>query len=218
MDFKKPELKGFSIVLLGDFNPKIFEPMWFSAQDLIREKEAQNADKRIIINEVVDFALDWIEIKVTRNRFTAQSDQEPYEAVRDLVVGAFKLLSHTPISKMGINTEAHFRIETEEAWHNFGHLLTPKDLWNEILSSPGMNSITMEETKRKDGRKGHIRVTLEPSARIMTGVFIRVNDHYEFDSNHASGCAKMVSVLEEAWNVSCERSENIIRSLVEKIK
>ena len=31
-----PEIQGANIVLLGDFNPKIFQPAWFAAQDLIR--------------------------------------------------------------------------------------------------------------------------------------------------------------------------------------
>ena len=42
MNVERPEIKAFSIVLLGDFNPKIFQPAWFSAQGLIREKGLMN--------------------------------------------------------------------------------------------------------------------------------------------------------------------------------
>jgi hypothetical protein len=216
MNVERPEIKGFSIVLLGDFNPKIFQPAWFSSQSLIREKEYETADIRVVHNEIVDFGLGWCQVQVTRDRFVAQSDQEPYEAVRDLVLGAFKLLSHTPVTKMGINTEAHFRVESEKAWHVFGHLLTPKEIWNEILSSPGMRSITIEESRRRDGRNGYIRVTVEPSVRVIPGVFFTVNDHYEAGRD-LPGCAEMISLLEEALTPSCERSEEIIQSLVKRI-
>ncbi|MEO0250328.1 MAG: hypothetical protein ABIN58_12555 [candidate division WOR-3 bacterium] len=216
MNAERPEIKGFSIVLLGDFNPKIFQPAWFSAQGLIREKEYETADIRVVHNEIVDFGLGWCHIQVTRDRFVAQGDQEPYEALRDLVLGAFKLLSHTPVTKMGINTEAHFRVESEKAWHAFGHLLTPKEIWNEIMSSPGMRSITLEEGQRRDGRKGYIRVTVEPSVRVIPGVFFRVNDHYEASKN-LPGCSEMTSILEEAWTASRERSEEMILSLVRRI-
>lgn len=216
MGAERAKIKGFSIVLLGDFNPKIFQPAWFSAQRLIRERECETADIRIVHNEVVDFALEWCQLQVTRDRFVAQSDQEPYEAVRDLVLGAFKLLSHTPVTKMGINTEAHFRVESEKAWHAFGHRLTPKEVWNEIMSSPGMRSITVEESQRRDGRKGYVRVTVEPSVRVIPGVFFRVNDHYEA-SRDLPGCAEMISILEETWTLSRERSEEMILSLVRRV-
>ena len=38
---RKPENRRSEVVLLGDFNPKIFSPAWFAAQELIGEKESE---------------------------------------------------------------------------------------------------------------------------------------------------------------------------------
>ena len=44
----KPELYRISIVLLGNFNPKIFQSAWFASQNLIRKIEANEAKIEII--------------------------------------------------------------------------------------------------------------------------------------------------------------------------
>jgi hypothetical protein len=217
MNIDQPDLRGFSIVLLGDFNPKIFQPAWFSAQKLIREMEYETADIRVVHSEITDFLLEWCQVTVTRDRFVAQGSQEPYEIIRDLVVGAFKILTHTPISKFGINTEVHYRVESEDVWHHFGDLLSPKERWSEVINMPGMRSITMEESKRKDGRKGYIRVTVEPSVRVHPGVYFKVNDHYEGNPKDGEGCSEILAILEDVWTSSRDRSDAIIQSLAERI-
>ncbi len=102
MSTQQPEIQGVSIVLLGDFNPKIFQPAWFAAQDLIRQQEADEADIKIIHPEVVSFATgQWLALEVTRERFVVSTTQDPYSKVmRDLVVGSFELLQHTPLYKL----------------------------------------------------------------------------------------------------------------------
>ena len=71
------EIEGVSIVLLGDFNPKIFQPAWFAAQELIRKEEAESAEIEVIHPEVVVFSLDWLRIQVTRNRWISEA-QAPH--------------------------------------------------------------------------------------------------------------------------------------------
>ena len=101
MELSKAEVKGHNIVLLGDFNPKIFQPAWFAAENLIQKAEADKADIRIVHPDLVGFSLDWLLLDVTRERFIAGTIQEPYDVIiRDLVIGAFRLLHHTPIKKM----------------------------------------------------------------------------------------------------------------------
>ena len=48
----KAELSGINIVMLGSFNPKIFQPAWFAANELIRNLEAEEADTQIIHNDI----------------------------------------------------------------------------------------------------------------------------------------------------------------------
>jgi hypothetical protein len=171
MSAQLPEIQGVSIVLLGDFNPKIFQPAWFAAQNLIRQQEADEANIAIIHPEVVSFTLgQWLALEVTRERFAVSTAQEPYSKVmRDLVIGSFELLQHTPLHKLGINADMHFRMDSEKSWHAFGDLLAPKKIWQGLLKTPGIRRFTMEG-QRPDNFQGYIRVRVEPSVKIRPGV------------------------------------------------
>jgi len=218
MKAQDPALEGLSIVLLGDFNPTIFQPAWFASEELIRKRESEEAKIEIINPEIVIFSLDWARLEVIRNRFTISTTQEPYyESLRDLVVGTFKLLRHTPIIKMGINIEMHFRMKSEEEWHAFGHKLAPKEIWNGILESPGLRNLTMEGNVRQDGLKGYIRVQIEPSTKFHPGIFFKINDHYEVEAPATTmGADEIINALENSWVESLKKSKNIIHSLLEE--
>ena len=206
-------IQGMSIVLLGDFNPKIFQPAWFAHENLIRAPEAEAADIKIINPEIVIFELEWLSVQITRDRCIFGTTQEAYyEIVRDLCLGTFKLLRHTPIQKMGINRDYHFKMNSLEEWHAFGHKVAPKEIWNSILENPGLISLTIEGI-REDGLKGYIRVKVEPSKRVHPGIYIQVNDHYETEES-SIGCEIMISVLESAWIISNDKSDLIISNIL----
>lgn len=210
----KPEIESVSIVLVGSFNPKIFQPAWFAAENLIREEEEQAAKIELIHRQVAIFSLDWLHLQVTDEKFIATTTQSSfYEPLRDLVLGTFRLLRHTPILKMGLNRDCHLRMPSEDAWHAFGHRLTPQEPWSGILEKPGMRSLTMEGV-RPDNLNGYIRVRVEPSVRVHPGVFINTNDHYEVkDSAMVRGCDEIIDILDQEWKSSLDRSAEIVSLL-----
>jgi len=211
------EIRGMSIVLLGDFNPKIFQPAWFGAHELIRPTEADEADVKIVHPEVAEFGLDWVVLQVTRERFVVNTSQDAFfEASRDLVLGTFELLGHTPLKAMGINMHEHRRMNSTAAWHQFGHALAPKGRWQDLLTEPGMADLTMQGA-RTDGYKGFVRVTVQPSRKITNGVFLDVNDHYvaiEESGADPAGASAAMEILRENWQTSRERSLDIMERLV----
>jgi len=212
----KPEIEGVGIVLVGSFNPRIFQPAWFAAENLIREEEEQAAKIELIHRQVAIFSLDWLHLQVTDEQFIVTTTQSSfYEPLRDLVLGTFRLLRHTPIRMMGLNRDCHFRMPSEEAYHGLGHRLTPKEPWAGILKEPGMRSLTMEGV-RPDNLKGYIRVRVEPSVRVHPGVFINVNDHYEVkDTATVRGCDEIIDILDREWKSSLDRSAEIVSLLLE---
>lgn len=214
-----PELQGILLILRGDFNPIIFSPAWFAAEGLIRKEEAEKAETQIIHQDVVNFNLDWLRIQVTRDTFVAETTQDAYEEVlRDLVVGTFRLLRHTPVKMMGINLQRHYRIEDETQWHNMGHLLTPKEQWDGILDNPGMRSVKMEQGKRSDGYKGKIMIEVQPSSKVIPGIFFLVNDHYTVENIQDSiGCDEMINILDTNWQASIDVSKERIEKLLERL-
>lgn len=171
---KAPTLQGKSIVLVGSFNPEIYQPSWLVLQKLIRDKEGETSAIQLIHNDVSIFKLDWIQFEITRERFSVTTSEERYyEAMRDLVIGIFSILSHTPIKKMGINTNMHFRINNEEQWHRIGDIFAPKELWKKVFKKPGMRALVIEDN-RPDNFSGYIRVSIEPSIKeIPYGIYIK---------------------------------------------
>lgn len=215
---KEWQHKKSSIVLLGTFNPVIFQPAWLNSQGLIRKEEAEAANIGIIHRDVADFRLDWTSILVVRERFQILPLKDGHdEEIRDLVIGIFRLLAHTPIYAMGINKTAHLPMESIEAWHTLGHRLAPKDIWNEILEKPGMQSLIIQGV-RTDSLRGYINVKVEPSTIVQPGIVTEVNDHYEVqDRNKTTGSDEIVGILDRSWLKSYERSETILTKLEGKL-
>lgn len=218
MALLKPKREDLTIVLLGDFNPKIFQPVWFASEGLIKESESDDADIEIIRPEISVFQLDWLKLNATRDRFVVETNKDPYfEVVRDLVVGTFRTLSHTPIRMMGVNLKRHYTMPSEKAWHQFGDILAPKELWTGILEKPGLNVMTIE-SPRPDKHKGYIRVTTGPEEAIGN-LYVQVNDHFavvEKQTDNVLGCNEIIDILEAEWVASMARSAQIIDSLMER--
>jgi hypothetical protein len=209
------EVEGLNIVILGDFNPKILHPIWFSSNNLIREQEVEDAEIAIVHQEVSDFKLEWMRLLTTRDKFRVYTTQVPYyEPLRDLVIGTFKILSHTPIRALGINFDAHLSMGSKEKWHQFGNMLTPKSAWK-VLDQPGMLTVTMQG-HRKDSFKGHVHVKVEPSTTINNGVYFSINDHYELNSSleNVNSVDELLNVLSSNWKASLSQSKEIIHSLM----
>lgn len=67
-----PEIDAASVVMVGSFNPAIFQPLWLGAQKLIRSDEAENAKITTIQAELADFRTEWFQMQVLQNRFQTQ--------------------------------------------------------------------------------------------------------------------------------------------------
>lgn len=212
--YKTPEIQEMSIVLVGSFNPKIFHPAWFAAQKIIREKEAEDANIELITPAVAKFSLDWMRLQVIQEQFVVETTQEPYyEILRDLVMSAFSFLNYTPITMLGINTQQHFRMHSEDEWNKLGHDLVPKEkYWTPVLEKPGMRNLIVQG-QRPDRYKGFIQVKIEPSSKIPLGVYISVNDHYEVKGE--LDCKAIIDILNTDWVNSKQRAEKLVKHFVD---
>lgn len=214
----QPHSFSHSIVFLGNFNPKIFQPAWFAAQNLIGKNEEEGAKVDIISSDITMFSLEWLKIEVLHDRFKASTQQQPYlEALRDLVIGTFSVLRHTPLTMMGINNDMHFRVDSVDIWNEAGHRLAPKEIWTGSLNKPGLVTLTMQDA-RSDERKGYIRVTVGPSPKVQPGLAFMVNDHFEVvDKKMALGSDELLETLKDVWVSSCKKSEDIAHTLYKRL-
>lgn len=208
-----------SVVLVGKFNPSIFQPAWFSHQKLIGENDSLDAEVNIIHADVVNFRLNWCNLEVTRERMVIHTTKEnAFEQIRDLAIGTFRLLPHTPMNMLGINTEMHLSMKSADEWHSFGHQLAPKkQFWDGILKNPGTAAVSIQG-ERPDSYIGKIAVDVQPSAKSQYGVSFRVNDHYEIkEKENFVGCEEIINILESEWETSQLRATEIIEHVMQKI-
>lgn len=196
------EIQGASIVALGDFNPAIFQPLWLSANNLIREEEAKEAKLRIIRNDIAVFSTEWFSLQVIDQRYTVETeDPTKFFPLRDLAYGTFNILEHTPIRAFGFNRYQHFEMASEEEWHLFGHYYVPKEPWQPVLEEPGTQTLAVRG-KRKDSSASYMEFKMEPSDRVPCGVCLRLNEHHGLPdaSNPKEGLLLLLEKLESAWD------------------
>jgi len=205
-------------VLIGEFNPTIFQPAWFSSEKLLTEAEADAANVNVIHPDITAFELPWLRIQVERERFTATSLAQPYfERVVGLVCDTFAILRHTPVLFFGINNEAHFLAGSTEKWHALCHKLAPKDYWKQFFDDPGMQNISIRQVPRSDGLAGHVQVIVEPSVKITPGVYIATNDEIRDPAGLRLGADRTVELVREKWPTIVDFSETVFASIAEEI-
>ncbi len=216
-----------SIVLIGSFNPAIFQPAWFAAHDLIPsdKNKVPSATLNVSHPEITDFSVaghggtESFHLQVIPQRLVLTTLSTAfYDSLRDLALGTFRILSHTPIAKMGINRAFHFEMPSKDAWNSVDDRLAPKNDWRKVLKEPGLIGLTIQG-QRADNYKGYIQVKLEPSAKFQYGVFVEVNDHFEVAKmENLQGCTELTEILANVWQASMSQAEKIARAVVEPEK
>src|SRR5207237_6051781 len=116
------------------------------------------------------------------------------------------------------NHHYHFRIDSEDRWHAFGHKVAPKEIWEPVLKQPGMRSLVIQAV-RPDEYPGSIFVQTEPSLRIENGfgVYIAANDHFQLDAMDRASAEGMIEVLENAWVPAAERAEDVMAAVMSEV-
>jgi hypothetical protein len=216
MTISDPTVDGASIVLLGSFNPKIFQPMWLLSEGLISRSEAENANIQVIQPEAAFLEVGPFQLRVLGDRFVAATSQIPnFSPLRDLVVGIFRLLRHTPARALGINREMHYRADDRLSWEGVQKRLGASVPWSAAL--PGAHSVGIDlRGSRENTLQGYVGVRLEPSRREEAGAFIRINDHYDVASEPTqAGLATITGIIETEFTASMERSLHTARALLE---
>jgi len=216
---RTPDSEGASIVMIGSFNPSIFQPLWLGTQQLIRPEEARNATITTIQAEITDFSTEWFQLQVLQTRFTIVSaDPRQYGPLRDLVIGMFAILPHTPITAIGLNRHFHFRMSSIDVWHKIGHLLAPKEPWHAIMKGPGLRSMTMLG-RREEGNKGILEVKVEPSVKTQPGLFVEVNEEFKPPSDgQPEGAQWVPACLAAQWDATITSAETAAEHLLDLVK
>ena len=220
-----PAAEGLEIVVLGSFNPGIFHPEWFLHQKLIDQEEA-DSDKtsvNVVGREVTEIQICGIKLQSVSDRLIVSTSNVSQAArIEDLILQIFVLLSHIPVTACGINAHAHYTVSNRDFWHKIGHTLVPKGLvWNELVDSPGMQSITIKAPLR-GGFKGEVFLTVEPSMdiRFDPGLYVRSNYHYPLpkETLHSGSTALLMKFIQAEFEIACGMAKVTANKIFEKIR
>ena len=222
----EPEISAVSIVLLGHFNPAIFQPAWLSIHGLVASADVEQPDIRLIHPEIANFSWHWADLSIEKARFSINTTVAPYIRVSDFVAKLFgEVLPHTPIEAMGINRTVHFAVESEAQRNALGKLLAPQAPWGKLgekldadpPARGGMISLVMQQTNPSGREAGYIRAKIEPSPRITEnrGLFMEVNDHFGLSSplTEGDGARRIMGYLDE-FDESIKNSESIVDQIM----
>jgi hypothetical protein len=235
-----PELAadGAAIVIRGGFSPKRMTPKWLADQGLISVQDVEDVEYDILVPDVAVYTAGWVRCQLQSESMELTClDPADFERLRDLAVGILRSLPDLKVSLLGINRVVHFQVSDWKKWHHVGDTLANNDVWNGVLSFPGMRSLTIWG-QRSGKYYGHTQVQVEPSSRYPRAIYVACNDHYDLtlieswpasrdeaiesgrveDSSASSEKVDVaVSALTDDWGASMKRAHSLIANVAKQV-
>jgi hypothetical protein len=201
-----------AVMCIGSFNPAIFHPAWLSSRNLIQKTEEVGAEVQAVTPDATAFRIKWLQLQVLRDRFTAATETpDDSLLLRDLVVGAFRFLEHTPVSFVGLNRHIHFQIQSEKEWQHIGHVLAPGKIWDRYLRNSGLSALTIK-AQPADKSRGEINVQVNASHTRPNVIEIAVNNHFALEAGSAASAA--AELIGDRWDEAMRSASELAESIV----
>lgn len=198
--------------LRGAFNPAIVHPAWLEKCNLIRAREAADAKVEVVNPAISIFSVGEFSFVVEQETFQIEGRSPNPEQLRDLVVGTFRVLEHTPVKLLAITRHMHFQMEGTSEWHRVGHKLAPKEPWESLLDSPG--TVAVRVAGRRPGSSNNVTVGVEPSVKVANGVYIGVGESFEVPTRQELGLA--LDVVAAEWVAVHAFGKHLAERLLER--
>jgi hypothetical protein len=224
----EPEVSGASIVMVGRFNPQIFQPFWLAHYSVISEDAAKAAKINIVHPEITSFGIQGeFNVQVEREKFSIDRGIAPLIRIADVVCRLFgELLPHTPIKQVGINRVMHFDVGSLAARDEIGLKLAPREPWGKwgrLVSSGewpkhgGLVTLSLMQSDIPDRPAGWIQAKVEPSkviGRGRSGIYMEINDHYDLGDRMPEGADEIVEIIRDRFDASIANSDGIIDQIM----
>lgn len=224
------EIFTSSIVVVGDFNPAIFSPDWLEKNGLIGRDDAEAAREGtqiFVTHQVTGFETSWFALQVLENQFILTSKSVLTPALKDLGIGVFQLVPHTPVQAMGLNFMGHFKLASEDEYHRVGDALAPKPIWNELFAddehSTGLGNLTIRVQHGVRGGKlksgDEKLISIQPSGKLKNGVYLSYNDHHVLrgaEERDLRPAERVAAIIEESWDTAWKDSIRVFDGVISK--
>lgn len=201
-----------AVVVVGSFNPSIFQPDWIERFGILPEQEVKAViepgatttlpDKKtkvpalIITPDITQIIFPTFELKINRSRFEFSTlRRDVFEKVPEVVIKIFRLLYHTPIQSVGINFNTHLSEDVAEILKGFfqGKFLADESSLNrnsllEIFGEP--YEIWGSFRFKKD--EATVTIQVQPSLIIENAIYLDYNFHRDLQDKAVS---ELVDIL-----------------------
>jgi len=181
-----------SIVVVGSFNPAIFQPAWIAQNSLLPEEEMDGFYNEQIVKKIPEFGLEIgtgqpfqvnndqavaifksFSLQVVRNRFSTTITSDDNTTIK-FIRKVFKMLPETPIHSYGINFNVH--IEFVEDYNEIiDNLFDRKPLF---LDSFG-NDVELGFTMKSKFKGSILKTSIERSVKSENGIYLASNFHHD---------------------------------------
>jgi hypothetical protein len=203
-----------SAVALGRFNPAIFQPEWFRANEVLPEAEIEAAEsgtagKTFVTNDVTSVSFNSLRVDVQQERWSITTTRPDWKKDIGVIAGSiFRLLLHTPIHTVGFNYNIHRQLVGGEsaAKRALGRWV-PVEPLAKAVGTP----IHIGGAVRSDWNGYRVTFILDSSVRLKGGVYVGQN--YERKDVHGAG--EFGKLLETDWPKVMARSEELIAKVLE---
>ena len=223
----EPEISGCSIVLIGKFNPAIFQPAWLKANDI--DGVSTDAEVKIVHRDICEFTIETRNYFVDDDRFQLTTSSAPWVVISDIATRIFlDFLAHTPVRAFGINREVHFRLPNPEHRLALGRKLAPLHPWGDFggemeSDDPdkigGLQRLHMRRKSEIDGARVETNAVIEPSVKLdaRTGVYMQINTHHVLTNLPGGhGATEAATMLSSRFEDVVEESEAIVDGIMKE--
>jgi hypothetical protein len=182
MTLEHREVETANVVAVGPFNPSIFQPFWLAKYGLVPEAEAEAAKVDVVHSDITSIRVGPFTIQVERQRAIFEvSDVGYLGPLKDLVLGIAQLLPHVQTGAVGLNRHMHFRVKSKIELDRLGFMLVPPEPWRGMVEQPEMRVLAV--WGRRTGVPARVQIQVEPSAKVVPGLAVSVNEEHVLGAN-----------------------------------
>ena len=204
----EPSPEAISIVVIGAMNPRIHQPHWYSATNIIHDDDMQAAVQSLIsVPRVTQFAIDHIRITCQDDRWDLFAEGwESFPRGLDIAVSTWNKLPETPVVSYGFNFFANLTLTTIGAGKLLCSLLPPR------ISELGVNPVEAEfKIIGIEPDLGQATVDLRPSDQSDATITASINYHFTPDDN--VGYFDLGSTLNGKFSLCLESAKKKLTSI-----
>ena len=225
VDVKDKKAYSFSIVLIGNFSPGMFQPYWFKHCGILDDYEfaaiERNKDKLIVSSAITAFETENFAFRIEEKRFTLIAKKEPFELLLDAFEKLQEKLDSVLIEKFGMNFSFHVDFRTYDNLKKFGDVIAPKQYWSTLFcnmaddecNKSGLATMTM----RKQTEFGCINVKIESSTHFKNSVFFDFNFHFDGNPDEPFDILDVNDAVNERFKEFTDYSDEITCHLVDEV-